>query len=240
MLIWSAYKGLTCAAYLFWLRKLNLWRLLLLPSFRLLNVLEVIAPFKHFNKLREFVQMKLPPGFPVKLGKQTLTADRITAVWGNISISLSDLCFCGFLQTSLSFLLLQPRSRFRSFATTSSMNPFLPFPLTTKKTQAAFLTFNLSPWFLILQNTPFMNGNPGHMLRLWTQTVQQQDEKTLRINSAEELTSVDVNISWGVADSYSNLQIWHSAAGSVGNWDFSSKGIEVKKWQQSREFIYMR
>lgn len=39
-------------------------------SSRLLNVLEVIAPFKHFNKLREFVQMKLPPGFPVKLGKQ--------------------------------------------------------------------------------------------------------------------------------------------------------------------------
>ncbi|KAJ8353012.1 hypothetical protein AAFF_G00122000, partial [Aldrovandia affinis] len=35
----------------------------------LLNVLEVIAPFKHFNKLREFVQMKLPPGFPVKLGR---------------------------------------------------------------------------------------------------------------------------------------------------------------------------
>lgn len=37
---------------------------------RLLNVLEVIAPFKHFNKLREFVQMKLPPGFPVKLGER--------------------------------------------------------------------------------------------------------------------------------------------------------------------------
>ncbi|XP_054275927.1 ankyrin repeat domain-containing protein 13C-A-like isoform X2 [Macrosteles quadrilineatus] len=33
----------------------------------LLNVLEVITPFKHFNKLREFVQMKLPPGFPVKI-----------------------------------------------------------------------------------------------------------------------------------------------------------------------------
>ncbi|KAK4316799.1 hypothetical protein Pmani_012057 [Petrolisthes manimaculis] len=33
----------------------------------LLNVLEVIAPFKHFAKLREFVQMKLPPGFPVKI-----------------------------------------------------------------------------------------------------------------------------------------------------------------------------
>jgi hypothetical protein len=35
----------------------------------LLNVLEVIAPFKHFSKLREFVLMKLPPGFPVKIGK---------------------------------------------------------------------------------------------------------------------------------------------------------------------------
>lgn len=33
----------------------------------LLNVLEVIAPFKHFAKLREFVQMKLPSGFPVKI-----------------------------------------------------------------------------------------------------------------------------------------------------------------------------
>lgn len=32
----------------------------------LLNVLEIVAPFKHFNKLREFVLMKLPPGFPVK------------------------------------------------------------------------------------------------------------------------------------------------------------------------------
>ena len=37
-------------------------------SCRLLNVLEIIAPFKHFNKLQELVQMKLPPGFPVKLG----------------------------------------------------------------------------------------------------------------------------------------------------------------------------
>ncbi|CAL1269088.1 unnamed protein product [Larinioides sclopetarius] len=33
----------------------------------LLNVLEVIAPFKHFKKLRDFVRMKLPSGFPVKL-----------------------------------------------------------------------------------------------------------------------------------------------------------------------------
>lgn len=33
----------------------------------LLDVLEVIAPIKHLNKLREFIQLKLPPGFPVKL-----------------------------------------------------------------------------------------------------------------------------------------------------------------------------
>lgn len=34
----------------------------------LMDVLEVIAPFKHFAKLRDFVNLKLPPGFPVKLG----------------------------------------------------------------------------------------------------------------------------------------------------------------------------
>lgn len=33
----------------------------------LLNVLEAIGPFKHFSKLRQFVLMKLPPGFPVKI-----------------------------------------------------------------------------------------------------------------------------------------------------------------------------
>ena len=34
----------------------------------LLAVLEVIAPqFKHFNKLRDFVKMKLPPGFPIQV-----------------------------------------------------------------------------------------------------------------------------------------------------------------------------
>ncbi|XP_012266181.1 ankyrin repeat domain-containing protein 13C isoform X2 [Athalia rosae] len=33
----------------------------------LLDVLEVIATFKHFSKLRRFVLMKLPPGFPVKI-----------------------------------------------------------------------------------------------------------------------------------------------------------------------------
>ena len=34
----------------------------------LLAVLEVIAPqFKHFGKLREFINMKLPPGFPIQV-----------------------------------------------------------------------------------------------------------------------------------------------------------------------------
>ena len=32
-------------------------------------MLEVVAPFKQFQKLREFMENKLPPGFPVKLGK---------------------------------------------------------------------------------------------------------------------------------------------------------------------------
>ncbi|KAL1456904.1 hypothetical protein WDU94_001591 [Cyamophila willieti] len=33
----------------------------------LLSLLEIIAPFKHFSKLREFILMKLPSGFPVKI-----------------------------------------------------------------------------------------------------------------------------------------------------------------------------
>ena len=37
--------------------------------FSLLDVLEVIAPFKQFSKLRDFMQSKLPTGFPVKIGK---------------------------------------------------------------------------------------------------------------------------------------------------------------------------
>jgi hypothetical protein len=41
--------------------------------FSLLNVLEVIAPFKHFDKLKEFVSMKLPPGFPVRVGMLSRT-----------------------------------------------------------------------------------------------------------------------------------------------------------------------
>ncbi|CAH0549320.1 unnamed protein product [Brassicogethes aeneus] len=33
----------------------------------LINVLEVVAPFKHISKLREFITFKLPAGFPVKI-----------------------------------------------------------------------------------------------------------------------------------------------------------------------------
>lgn len=33
----------------------------------LLSVLEVVAPSKHFEKLKEFISMKLPSGFPVKI-----------------------------------------------------------------------------------------------------------------------------------------------------------------------------
>ncbi|VDK75316.1 unnamed protein product [Litomosoides sigmodontis] len=33
----------------------------------LLDVLETVAPFKHFDKLRCFCKMKLPPGFPVRV-----------------------------------------------------------------------------------------------------------------------------------------------------------------------------
>jgi hypothetical protein len=34
---------------------------------KLLDILEVIVPYKHFHKLRQFVNVKLPQGFPVKL-----------------------------------------------------------------------------------------------------------------------------------------------------------------------------
>ncbi len=37
-------------------------------SQRRILIFQVIAPqFKHFQKLRDFVDMKLPPGFPVKV-----------------------------------------------------------------------------------------------------------------------------------------------------------------------------
>ncbi|CAD5214849.1 unnamed protein product [Bursaphelenchus xylophilus] len=33
----------------------------------LIDILEVLAPFKHINKLRDFCRLKMPPGFPIKL-----------------------------------------------------------------------------------------------------------------------------------------------------------------------------
>ncbi|VIO92987.1 conserved hypothetical protein,hypothetical protein [Brugia malayi] len=33
----------------------------------LLDILEIVAPFKHFDKLRCFCKMKMPPGFPVRI-----------------------------------------------------------------------------------------------------------------------------------------------------------------------------
>ncbi|VDK44507.1 unnamed protein product [Anisakis simplex] len=33
----------------------------------LIDILEIVAPFKHLNKLRRFCQVRLPPGFPVRL-----------------------------------------------------------------------------------------------------------------------------------------------------------------------------
>ena len=41
----------------------------LILSYRILNILNVIAPAKHFQKMKDFVSLKLPPGFPVKIGE---------------------------------------------------------------------------------------------------------------------------------------------------------------------------
>ena len=39
-----------------------------IPYLKFSIYLQIIAPqFKHFQKLRDFVELKLPPGFPVKL-----------------------------------------------------------------------------------------------------------------------------------------------------------------------------
>ncbi|VDK51166.1 unnamed protein product [Gongylonema pulchrum] len=35
----------------------------------LLDILEIVAPFKHLDKLRRFCEVRLPPGFPVRIGK---------------------------------------------------------------------------------------------------------------------------------------------------------------------------
>lgn len=38
----------------------------------LLNVLQAIAPLKHYSRLRDIIGVKLPPGFPVQIGKKIL------------------------------------------------------------------------------------------------------------------------------------------------------------------------
>ncbi|KAI1705422.1 hypothetical protein Ddc_15747 [Ditylenchus destructor] len=38
-----------------------------LPVSVLVDILEIVSPFKHIGKLRDFCQARLPPGFPVKL-----------------------------------------------------------------------------------------------------------------------------------------------------------------------------
>ena len=48
---------------------------------KLLDILEVIVPYKHFHKLRQFVDLKLPPGFPVKLSEHTSTTCTIYRVY---------------------------------------------------------------------------------------------------------------------------------------------------------------
>lgn len=48
---------------------------------RILKVLEVVAPFKHFNKLKEFVAMKLPAGFPVRIGWSSLILVFAVVTW---------------------------------------------------------------------------------------------------------------------------------------------------------------
>lgn len=35
----------------------------------LLDILEIVAPFKHLEKLRRFCEVRLPPGFPVRVGR---------------------------------------------------------------------------------------------------------------------------------------------------------------------------
>ncbi|KXJ18332.1 ankyrin repeat domain-containing protein 13C-B [Exaiptasia diaphana] len=62
-----------------------------------LNVLEVIAPFKHFNKLKEFVAMKLPPGFPVRI--EIPVFPTITA-----KITFQDFKYCNDIPTSMFFI----------------------------------------------------------------------------------------------------------------------------------------
>lgn len=47
----------------------------------LLNVLQAIAPLKHYSRLREIIGVKLPPGFPVQIGMYKLFLWSNYIVW---------------------------------------------------------------------------------------------------------------------------------------------------------------
>ncbi len=66
--------------------------------YRLLDILEVITPYKHFHKLREFAAAKLPPGFPVKIGKCQCAC----------GIAFSHTHFSAHIQNSRCFQRLPP------------------------------------------------------------------------------------------------------------------------------------
>lgn len=52
-----------------------------LQTHTLLDLLELMAPMKHFNKLREFLNTKLPPGFPIKVEIPILPTITATAMF---------------------------------------------------------------------------------------------------------------------------------------------------------------
>nr|CAD7441973.1 unnamed protein product [Timema bartmani] len=83
----------------------------------LLNVLEVITPFKHFSKLREFVQMKLPPGFPVKIGSSnSIPRPELLLIYSSSS---------SFVLTRLSLALFLTNSLIEKFWKLRGTNPRL-------------------------------------------------------------------------------------------------------------------
>ena len=69
---------------------------------RLLDILEVIVPYKHFQKLRDFINLKLLPdrGFPVKLSKKFVYCNWLYVIYKNLT------CSYRFLQLNLSPLQL--------------------------------------------------------------------------------------------------------------------------------------
>ena len=84
----------------------------------LLDVLEVVAPVKHFSKLREFVEMKLPPGFPVKIGNLCHRLNlkfiliRMLALYkyvNSVLVALTDIPILPTITTRVSFQEFQFR-----------------------------------------------------------------------------------------------------------------------------------